>query len=147
LKINAVVVGGVNDDELVSLARLSLEHPWHIRFIELMPFSDQQCWDTLFPPVPDRYLPVQEMHSRLEVLNLVTVEGPNGNGPARTFKIPGAKGTVGFISPLSEHFCQSCNRLRLTADGYLRPCLLQDDEINVKERRDRGATATAAPTQ
>jgi GTP 3',8-cyclase len=132
LKINAVAVRGVNDDELISLARLSVEHPWHIRFIELMPFSDQRVWEPFFPAAPDRYLPVQEMRIRVDSLKLDPVGEPRGNGPARTFKIPGARGTVGFISPLGEHFCASCNRLRLTADGFLRPCLLQDSEINVK---------------
>ena len=73
------------------------------------------------------------MQTRLSFYHLEPVESPVGNGPARTFRIPGALGTVGFISPLGEHFCQNCNRLRLTADGFLRPCLLLDGEINVRE--------------
>lgn len=73
------------------------------------------------------------MKSRLSSLDLQPANAPTGNGPARTFRIPGAPGTVGFISPMGEHFCESCNRLRLTADGALRPCLLMDDEISIRE--------------
>ncbi len=128
-----MVVKGLNDDELPALARLTLEKPWHVRFIELMPVGNAQDWGEGFPLLPDRYISVQDMHARLSVFNLEPASVPVGNGPARTFRIPGAPGTVGFISPLGEHFCQNCNRLRLTADGYLRPCLLQDNEINVRE--------------
>jgi cyclic pyranopterin phosphate synthase len=128
-----VVVKGLNDDELPALARLTLENPWHVRFIELMPVGNAQDWGEGFPPLPDRYISVQEMHARLSVFNLEPASVPLGNGPARTFRIPGAVGTVGFISPLGEHFCKSCNRLRLTADGCLRPCLLQDNEISMRE--------------
>jgi cyclic pyranopterin phosphate synthase len=73
------------------------------------------------------------MRTRLLQFNLQSETSPMGNGPARTFRIPGAAGTVGFISPLGEHFCQNCNRLRLTADGQLRPCLLLDGEVNIRE--------------
>ena len=138
LKINTVVVNGVNDDEILSLARLSYDHPWHIRFIELMPMTDPTVWDALFPPQRDRYIPVQEIVRRLESLGLAPAESPQGNGPAKTFKIPGARGTVGFIAPLGEHFCASCNRLRLTADGKLRPCLFSDLEVDVKAPLRRG---------
>jgi cyclic pyranopterin phosphate synthase len=86
----------------------------------------------------DRYISVQEMQARLSHNGLEPATTPTGNGPARTFRIPGALGTVGFISPLGEHFCQNCNRLRLTADGYLRPCLLLDGEINVREALRNG---------
>jgi cyclic pyranopterin phosphate synthase len=138
VKINTVVVRGINDDELVSLAFLSAEHNWHIRFIELMPFSDQQAWDMHFPPQSSRYLSVQDMHTYLAGLNLQSIDGPDGNGPARTYQIPRAKGTVGFISPLGEHFCISCNRIRLTADGKLRACLFADGEVDVKAPLRRG---------
>ncbi len=134
IKINTVVVRGLNDDELSALAHLTVENPWHIRFIELMPVGNAQDWGPGFPAHGERYLSVQEMHSQLAHLNLQPAETPRGNGPARTFRIPGALGTVGFISPLGEHFCETCNRLRLTADGTLRPCLLMDDEIAIKER-------------
>jgi cyclic pyranopterin phosphate synthase len=133
LKFNTVVVKGLNDDELPALARLTIKNPWHMRFIELMPVGDVQDWGEGFPTLHERYLSVQEMHTRLSALHLEPAPAPIGNGPSRTFRIPGALGTVGFISPLGEHFCQTCNRLRLTADGFLRPCLLQDNEINVRE--------------
>jgi cyclic pyranopterin phosphate synthase len=133
IKLNTVVVNGLNADELPALAGLSIENPWHVRFIELMPVGNQQDWGADFPAEPERYLSVQAMQACLSGFNLQPVEAPMGNGPARTFRIPGAAGTVGFISPLGEHFCQNCNRLRLTSDGFLRPCLLLDDEINVRE--------------
>jgi cyclic pyranopterin phosphate synthase len=139
LKLNTVVVNGLNADELPALARLTIQNPWHIRFIELMPVGNAQNWGTGFPATQDRYLSVQQMHVHLSKFNLEPSESPMGNGPARTFRIPGAMGTIGFISPLGEHFCQNCNRLRLTADGFLRPCLLQDQEVNIREALQSGA--------
>jgi cyclic pyranopterin phosphate synthase len=133
LKLNTVVVNGLNADELPALAQLTIENPWHVRFIELMPVGNAQNWGEGFPAQPDRYIPVQEMQARLSHFDLQPVTTPIGNGPARTFRIPGALGTVGFISPLGEHFCQNCNRLRLTADGHLRPCLLLDGEVSVRD--------------
>ena len=133
LKLNTVVVNGLNADELSALARLTIENPWHVRFIELMPVGNAQNWGEDFPALPDRYISVHEMQTRLSNFNLQPATTPTGNGPARTFRIPDALGTVGFISPLGEHFCQSCNRLRLTADGHLRPCLLLDGEVNVRD--------------
>ncbi|KAF0110334.1 MAG: molybdenum cofactor biosynthesis protein [Chloroflexi bacterium] len=133
IKLNTVVVGGFNADELPALANLTLEHPWHVRFIELMPVGNQQDWGDDLPSGAERYVSVQKMHAYLAQLNLEPTETFPGNGPARTFRIPGAPGTVGFISPLGEHFCESCNRLRLTADGRLRACLLMDREISIRE--------------
>ena len=132
LKLNTVVVNGLNADELPALAHLTNENPWHVRFIELMPVGNAQNWGEGFPALPERYISVQEMQIRLSTFGLQPVTTPIGNGPARTFQIPGALGTIGFISPLGEHFCQNCNRLRLTADGHLRPCLLLDGEVNVR---------------
>jgi cyclic pyranopterin phosphate synthase len=138
LKLNTVVVNGLNADELSAIARLTVENPWHVRFIELMPVGNAQNWGDGFPRLSDRYISVQEMQARLSHNGLEPATTPTGNGPARTFRIPGALGTVGFISPLGEHFCQNCNRLRLTADGFLRPCLLLDGEINVREALRNG---------
>jgi cyclic pyranopterin phosphate synthase len=132
LKLNTVVVNRLNADELPAFARLTIENPWHVRLIELMPVGNAQAWGDGFPSLLERYISVQEMKFRLSHFNLEPATTPVGNGPARTFRIPGAPGTIGFISPLGEHFCQNCNRLRLTADGYLRPCLLLDGEINVR---------------
>ena len=133
VKLNTVVIRGFNDDELGGLARLTIAKPWHVRFIELMPVGQLGDWGGGFPAETERTLPVQEMLARLETLGLARADGPAGNGPARVFRIPGAQGTVGFIAPLSEHFCASCNRLRLTADGRLRPCLLTEGEVDLSE--------------
>jgi GTP 3',8-cyclase len=133
IKINTVVVKSVNDDELLDLARLTIDHAWHVRFIELMPVGNQADWGNDFPPVADRYFSVQQMLDRLAPLDLSAADQPIGNGPARTYRIPGALGTIGFISPIGDHFCSTCNRLRLTADGKLRPCLLADHEVAVRE--------------
>lgn len=138
IKINAVVVKGLNDDELVSLASLSLKKPWHIRFIELMPVGNMESWGDGFPLAPDRFISKQEMLSHLSELNLEPDVTKAGNGPARMYRIPGGIGMIGFISPIGEHFCASCNRLRLTSDGFLRPCLLLDREIDIKESLKNG---------
>lgn len=143
IKLNTVVVGGFNSDELPALARLTLEHPWHVRFIELMPVGNLQDWGDDLPSGANRYVLVQEMHSLLAQLNLEPTEAVTRDGPARTFRIPGAPGTVGFISPLGEHFCGSCNRLRLTADGHLRACLLMDKEISIREALHNGGDLNA----
>lgn len=139
LKLNTVVVRGLNDGELQDLALQTVEKPLHVRFIELMPVGNGQDWGPGFPVEANRYLSIQEMQTRLASLNLQPASAPRGNGPSRTFRIPFAQGTVGFISPVGEHFCKDCNRLRLTADGFLRPCLLQDVEINIRQAARSGA--------
>jgi len=134
IKINVVAMRGVNEDEFLDLARLTLEHPWHVRFIELMPIGNQQPWGQDFPSPQDAFISIQEIAENLAPLGLVSGDGTVGFGPAVEYRIPGGKGKIGFISPLSEHhFCQRCNRLRLTADGFLRPCLMSDLEIPVLE--------------
>jgi GTP 3',8-cyclase len=142
IKLNTVVVGGFNVDEIVPLAQLTLTHPWHVRFIELMPLGNEQALGENFPPLPERYYSVQKMHAQLADLALLPIDSIAGNGPERNFRIPGALGTVGFISPLGEHFCSNCNRLRLTADGRLRSCLLVDKEISIREALQSGADLT-----
>ena len=132
IKINTVVIRGINDDQLLPLARLTLEHPWHIRFIELMPVGNTQDWGPEFAPASLRYFSVQEMHHALASVGLKPVVSPKGNGPSRTYQIPGALGTVGFISPLGESFCTTCNRMRLTADGKLRSCLFSETEVDIR---------------
>ncbi len=140
LKINVVVIRGVNDDELCEFAALTREHLWHVRFIEVMPLEGVGDWGPGMPPSGERTMTAAEMRSRLEKLEpLLPDPGPRGHGPARYYRWPGAQGTVGFISPLSEHFCGSCNRLRLTADGWLRGCLFSDVGIHVKPALDAGA--------
>jgi cyclic pyranopterin phosphate synthase len=130
VKINAVVVRGINDNEIVDFALLTRKYNWHVRFIELMPVNNQKPWGPGFPDPSVSYFSTHEMIEKLKDLNLEIADEWIGNGPAKLYKIDGGKGLVGFISPLDEeHFCQRCNRLRLTADGFLRPCLMSDVEI------------------
>ncbi len=143
IKINTVVVGGFNDNEIIPIAKLSLDHPWHIRFIELMPVANQEDWGAGLPPVEERYFSSQRMHELLSSLNLEEVPSPDYSGPERTYRIPDGVGTVGFISPLGDHFCMKCNRLRLTADGCLKSCLLVDKEISIRDALRSGADLTS----
>ena len=122
-----VVLRGINDDETIDFARMSLTQGWHVRFIEFMPFGTTGV--AALATVSTR-----EIQERLESLGkLEPYTGKAGSGPARYYRLPGAEGTIGFISPMTEHFCHSCNRLRLTSDGQWRPSLLDDDEVDLKE--------------
>lgn len=127
VKLNCVVTRGFNDDEVVDLARLSLDNDWEVRFIELMPLGSVSDFQQ------DQVVPSSETRARIEGAfgPLEIVPGHNGHDPARPYRIPGAKGHLGFISSVSEPFCEGCNRLRLTADGKLRLCLLRDDEVDL----------------
>jgi len=128
IKINVVVMRGINDDELCDFARLTFDHDWHVRFIELMPVGEMRelTWDHVVPS--------EEVLRRLEAIApLEPAVGPaRGNGPARYFRFDGARGTVGVITPMSHTYCGSCNRVRLTADGRLRTCLFGDDEVDLR---------------
>lgn len=135
VKINVVVMAGINDDELTDFATKTISEGWHVRFIELMPLNGDE-------PVTSKLVSVSEMRRRIESLGKLEPYLVNfGNGPAKYFCLPGATGTIGFITPVTEHFCYHCNRLRLTADGKLRPCLLSDEEIDLRETLRRGASA------
>jgi cyclic pyranopterin phosphate synthase len=129
IKFNMVVVRGLNDDEVAEMARRTLTHGWHVRFIELMPIGANVEW------AGDGMVTIPDIQARIqaEVGALEPVHGPTGNGPARYYQLAGASGTIGFISALSNHFCGTCNRLRLTADGRLRPCLMSDEEIDLRQ--------------
>lgn len=128
VKINMVVIRGVNDDEVESFARLTFDYPVQVRFIEFMPFGSDSVWDA------SRFLPLAEVRKRLEsIAPCLPVSGAQHDGPARIHRFEGARGTLGFISPISEHFCSRCNRLRLTSSGKLRSCLLCDKETDVRE--------------
>lgn len=143
LKLNVVVARGMNDDELVDFARLTFEHAWEVRFIELMPLANENDWGAGLPPVGQRHIAaaeVQAVISQAFGACLQPVYSPNGNGPATLFRLPGAPGTLGFISPVSQHFCPTCNRLRLTADGKLRPCLLDEGEVDIRAALRNNAT-------
>ncbi|MFC1870095.1 GTP 3',8-cyclase MoaA [Chloroflexota bacterium] len=135
VKLNMVVMSGVNDDEIVDFAAKTIEDEWHVRFIELMPVNGRDSVDSQF-------ISVSEMRRRLGSLGELEPCLPSvGNGPAKYFRFPHARGTVGFITPVSEHFCIQCNRLRLTADGRLRPCLLSEGEIDLKQPLHSGISS------
>jgi cyclic pyranopterin phosphate synthase len=126
LKLNCVVARGFNDDEVVELARLTLTNSWEVRFIELMPVGSVADFQQ------SQVVPSAETRARIEAElgPLTLVAGYNGNDPARPYRLAGASGRIGFISSVTEPFCSGCNRLRLTADGRLRLCLLRDDEVD-----------------
>ena len=128
LKLNVVVIPGVNDHEILDLAALSLDQEWHVRFIEFMPIGN----DDLFG---DRgWVNSETLREQIRQQWGLADGEVVGNGPADIFRIPGAKGTLGFISQMSECFCDRCNRMRLSADGWLRPCLLNESaQINLRE--------------
>ncbi|MGQ9554568.1 MAG: GTP 3',8-cyclase MoaA [Anaerolineae bacterium] len=134
VKINMVVIRGVNDDEVVDFAYRTLTDGWHVRFIEIMPLGEgAHCSG-------NGYVPTAEIRSTIEAaLGSLEPGKQDMRGPARYWRLPGALGTIGFISPISEHFCHYCNRLRLTADGHLLPCLLTEGEIDVRTALRAGA--------
>ena len=128
VKINVVVMRGINDDEVCDLGRLTISRRWHVRFIELMPVGELRdlTWDHVVPS--------DEVMRRLEtVAPLEPADGPaRGNGPARYFRFPSAAGSVGIITPMTHTYCGSCNRVRLTADGRLRTCLFGTAETDLR---------------
>jgi len=136
VKVNTVVIRGLNDDEVVDFARLTRAADWHVRFIEVMPLGDNADW------AGNGYVPMAEVREKIEreLGRLIPAKLAAGGGPARYYRLPGARGTIGFITPISQHFCYQCNRLRLTADGKLRPCLLSDYEIDLRTPLRQGAT-------
>jgi len=120
LKLNVVVIPGVNDHEVEDLAALSIDRNWHVRFIEFMPIGNESLF------TDKGWIDSEILRQRIRARYGLTEGRVWGNGPADVFQIPGAKGTLGFISQMSECFCDRCNRLRLSADGWLRPCLLNE---------------------
>jgi cyclic pyranopterin phosphate synthase len=128
LKLNVVVIPGVNDGEILDLAALSIEREWHVRFIEFMPIGNGDLFQHR------GWIASEELRQRIRDRWGLTEGTVRGNGPADVFQIPGAQGTLGFISQMSECFCDRCNRMRLSADGWLRPCLLNETgQINLRE--------------
>jgi cyclic pyranopterin phosphate synthase len=131
IKLNVVVMRGINDDEIEDFAALTLDHPWHVRFIELMPVGDMRelTWDHVVGS--------DEILARIG--NLIPTQGPaRGNGPAAYYRLPGGRGTIGVITPMTHTYCAACNRVRLTADGRLRTCLFGDHEVNLRDPLRRG---------
>jgi cyclic pyranopterin phosphate synthase len=138
IKLNAVVTAGYNEADVVDLARLTLERDWHVRFIELMPLGGGECATLSIK----RYVSNIETRRRIEAAlgPLAEIAASSASDEARNYRLAKARGVVGFISPVSEPYCGSCNRMRLTADGKFHLCLLNDDELDV-----RAALRTANP--
>ena len=134
LKLNCVVIKGVNDDEVVALARLTETRPWQVRFIEVMPLVG------VAEIADGGVVPSSELVERIDQAVGIEFLGWYGSDPARTYQIPGAQGTIGFISSISDPFCATCNRMRLTADGRLHLCLLRDNEVDLREPLRSGAS-------
>ncbi len=128
IKINVVAMKGINDDEIQDFARLTLEKPYHVRFIEHMPIGAHNSWNI------DTFMPILDIYNRiLDIGNLTPINKRNSlDGPAQRYILDGARGEIGLIGALSNHFCSICNRLRLTADGHLRSCLFSEQEIDIK---------------
>ncbi|GBF80356.1 cyclic pyranopterin monophosphate synthase [Aphanothece sacrum FPU1] len=133
LKLNVVVIPGINEQEIEDLAALSIDRNWHVRFIEFMPIGNPELFT-------DRaWVPSEEIRDKIRQKWGLNEGNVTGNGPADVFQIPGAKGTLGFISQMSECFCDRCNRVRLSADGWLRPCLLNETgQIDLKTALRQG---------
>ena len=122
VKLNTVLIGGFNDDEIPALAELTRRYPLDLRFIELMPMVESGDFG------PEAFLPCTAVLDRLPELRPVSPDG----GVARLYRLPGAQGSIGLISPVSAHFCAACNRIRLTADGKIKPCLHSGEEYSLK---------------
>jgi len=134
VKINVVPIRGINDDEILSFASLTFEKDYHIRFIEFMPVTSDGIWRK------------EKCVSSNEIIEIVSRLGSlesfkfRGEGPSRNYRIKGAAGVIGIISPITDHFCSSCNRLRLTSDGKIRPCLFSKVQIDIKTPMRGGST-------
>lgn len=142
LKLNVVVIPGVNDHEILNLAALTIDKQWHIRFIEFMPIGNEYLFS-------DRgWISSVDLRNTIRQRWGLTESQVRGAGPADVFQMPGAKGTLGFISQMSECFCDRCNRVRLSADGWLRPCLLNETgQIDLKTCLRAGVSTTQLQTQ
>ncbi len=137
VKINMVVMRATNDDELIPMASQTLHQPWHVRFIEWMPVGETARtanWRQHLVTAAEMRARIEDAFGPLQPAHI------SGAGPARTFRLPNAQGTIGFISAVSEHFCATCNRLRLTADGKLRFCLLRTGELDLRDALRNGCS-------
>lgn len=138
VKLNVVAMRGINDDEFADFARLATQMPVQVRFIEFMPIGNKESWDK------SRFISAGELREIISKLgNLEPIPGARLDGPARIYRLTtqdGARGKIGFISPISHHFCDQCNRLRLTSEGRLRACLLHDHECDLKSFLRQGGT-------
>jgi cyclic pyranopterin phosphate synthase len=126
IKINMVPIRGLNDDEIGEFAKITLTAPYQVRFIEFMPFVTEDMWNQ------EKFISSEEIQSCVEQVGTLIPAETKKTGPARYLRFEDSAGVVGFISPISNHFCKECNRLRLTADGKLRPCLFSETEIDLR---------------
>ncbi|MHB8073674.1 GTP 3',8-cyclase MoaA [Desulfosporosinus fructosivorans] len=127
VKLNVVAIRGFNDDEILDIAQLAYAYPLHVRFIEFMPIGDLSFYS------PEKFISIDEIRAKIEQkYELLKGKDIMGSGPAKYYNIVGGQGSVGLISPISHHFCDKCNRIRLTADGRLRSCLYDSKEIDLK---------------
>lgn len=141
VKINIIPLKGVNDDELLDFARLARDHSWEVRFIEFMPISSDLEYDSTFR------VPMAEVERQLRSLGeLEPLPRRESAGPARLFRFPGGRGSLGLIPSVSGHFCPECNRLRVTADGRVRGCLFGNQEFDLKPILRGGDPAALAET-
>jgi cyclic pyranopterin phosphate synthase len=136
IKINAVVVRGYNESDVVDLARLTLERDWQVRFIELMPLGEPAQFAL------EHYVSSQETQALIEQAfgRLIPVSGGDLVGAGRLYSLAGGRGSLGFISPVSHAYCDACNHIRVTSDGRIRPCLLQEEELNLRQVLRDGGT-------
>jgi GTP 3',8-cyclase len=135
IKLNAVVVRGMNDDEVPALAALTLQNPWEMRFIEVMPLTG------VAGLAEEGVVSTAELIARIEAdYGALEAYGQDPSDPARRYRIPGARGKLGFISAVTDPFCSTCNRMRLTSDGRLHLCLLRDDEVDLRAAIRGGAS-------
>jgi GTP 3',8-cyclase len=135
LKLNVVIIPGVNDREVLDLAKLTIDRQWHVRFIEFMPVGNAKLF------THEGWVPSEELRRQIREEFGLGEGCVTGAGPADIFQIPGAKGTLGFISQMSECFCDRCNRMRLSADGWLRPCLLNETgQLDLKSSLRQGVS-------
>jgi len=137
IKLNAVVTRAYNDEDVVELARLTLQHAWHVRFIELMPLGAGECARVAV----SHYVSNRDTRARIEAAlgTLAPLPDQHPADESLNFRLPGATGTLGFINPVSQPYCGACNRMRLTADGKFHLCLLNDDELDVRRALRNGA--------
>jgi cyclic pyranopterin phosphate synthase len=136
IKINCVLQDGVNDDEIIDFVKITLKKPYHVRFIEFMPCANLDMWQKTYKPAADMQSRITQEFNELIPLK----EESEHAGPAENFKLPGAQGVVGFIHAISSHFCDTCNRVRLTADGKIRPCLFSNLEVDFRGALRRGCS-------
>lgn len=134
LKINVLLLRGINEDEVIDFLRMTIENPVHVRFLEFMPVRGNGFWSK------ENFISCSEAMDIFRKFGHIEPVILYGNGPAKNFRIKNASGTFGFITPVSDKFCSTCNRLRLTSDGFLKGCLHSDRKVNLRDHLRRGVS-------